>query len=135
MLRRWCIPLAGVALAGGALAASAPGRPQPPNQAHHPPDQARHARHSADGRSRPASNAVPSQNWSGYAAHGKTYTKISASWVEPTGHCTSSRTFSSFWVGLDGFGSRTVEQTGSEVDCAGGQASTSAGMRCSRRSR
>ena len=64
---------------------------------------------------------MESQNWSGYAAHGKTYKTISASWVEPTGHCTSSRTFSSFWVGLDGFGSNSVEQTGSDVDCAGGK--------------
>jgi hypothetical protein len=66
--------------------------------------------------------AAKSQNWSGYAAHGNSYKNISASWVEPTGHCTSRRTFSSFWVGLDGFTSTTVEQTGSEADCAGGQA-------------
>jgi hypothetical protein len=69
-------------------------------------------------------NAAASTNWSGYAAHAKTYKNISASWVEPTGHCTGSRTFSSFWVGLDGFNlnSQTVEQTGSEVDCVRGHA-------------
>jgi hypothetical protein len=67
-------------------------------------------------------NAVGSLNWSGYAAHGKTYKKISASWVQPTAHCTSSRTFSSFWVGLDGFNSNTVEQTGTEADCINGHA-------------
>jgi hypothetical protein len=123
MLRRWCIPLAGLALAGGALAASAPAA-----AAGHPARPAIHlVRPTMHGtapmvlRGRP-SEAVKSQNWSGYAAHGKTYTKISASWVEPTGHCTSSRTFSSFWVGLDGFSSPTVEQTGTEVDCIGGQA-------------
>jgi hypothetical protein len=69
-----------------------------------------------------SANAAQSTNWSGYAAHGKTYKKISASWVEPTGHCTGTRTFSSFWVGLDGFGSQTVEQTGTEVDCVSGHA-------------
>jgi hypothetical protein len=74
---------------------------------------------TAVGRS---ANAAASQNWSGYAAHAKTYKKISASWVEPTGHCAASRTYSSFWVGLDGYNSQSVEQTGSEVDCSSGHA-------------
>ncbi len=120
MVRRWCIPLAGLALVGGALAASAPAA-----AASHPARPTIHlirpAMHgtapmAALGRS---ANAAASQNWSGYAAHTKTYKKVSASWVQPTAHCTSSRTFSSFWVGLDGFNlnSQTVEQTGTEVDC------------------
>ena len=123
MLRRWCIPLAGLALAGGALAASAPAAASshPAGPTIHLVRPAMHGTAPMVVRGRP-SHAVESQNWSGYAAHGKTYKKISASWVEPTGHCTSSRTFSSFWVGLDGFGSQTVEQTGSEVDCSGGHA-------------
>lgn len=63
-----------------------------------------------------------SSNWSGYAAHGGTYKSISASWVEPTGHCSGSgHQYSSFWVGLDGYNTNTVEQTGSEVDCSGGR--------------
>jgi hypothetical protein len=37
------------------------------------------------------------------------------------GTCTSAATYASFWVGIDGDGSNTVEQTGSEVDCAGGR--------------
>jgi hypothetical protein len=74
---------------------------------------------TAFGRS---ANAAASQNWSGYAAHTKTYRKISASWVEPTAHCTGSRTFSSFWVGLDGYNNQSVEQTGSDVDCSAGRA-------------
>jgi hypothetical protein len=61
-----------------------------------------------------------SSNWSGYAATGGGFTSISASWVEPTGHCSGSTTYSSFWVGIDGDGSNSVEQTGSEVDCSGG---------------
>ena len=123
MLRRWCIPLAGLALAGGTLAASAPAAASshPAGPTIHLVRPAMHGTAPMAVRGRP-SHALESQNWSGYAAHGKTYKKISASWVEPTGHCTSSRTFSSFWVGLDGFGSKTVEQTGSEVDCSGGHA-------------
>ena len=124
MLRRWCIPLAGLALAGGALAASAPAAAasHPARPTIHLIRPAMHGTAPMAVRGRPA-NAVGSQNWSGYAAHGKTYKKISASWAEPTGHCTSSGTFSSFWVGLDGFTSPTVEQTGSEVDCSAGRAS------------
>jgi hypothetical protein len=63
-----------------------------------------------------------STNWSGYAATGGKYTKVSASWVQPKGKCSSGSQYSSFWVGLDGYGSSTVEQTGSEVDCSGGTA-------------
>jgi hypothetical protein len=123
MLRRWCIPLAGLALAGGALAASAPAAASshPAGHAIHLIRPAMHGTAPMVARGRP-SHALESQNWSGYAARGKAHKKISASWVEPTGHCGSSRTWSSFWVGLDGFGSNTVEQTGSEVDCAGGHA-------------
>ena len=66
-------------------------------------------------------NQVSSQNWSGYAVSGSTYTSVSASWTEPTGVCSSGGdTYSSFWIGLDGYSSTTVEQTGSEVDCSGG---------------
>jgi hypothetical protein len=65
-------------------------------------------------------NQVSSQNWSGYAATGGTYTSVSSSWVEPAGICSSGNQYSSFWVGLDGYNSTTVEQTGSEVDCSGG---------------
>jgi Peptidase A4 family len=122
MLRRWCIPLAGLALAGGALAASAPAAASshPAGHTIHLIRPAMHGTAPMVGRGRPTN--AQSTNWSGYAAHGKTYKKISASWVEPTGHCGSSRTWSSFWVGLDGFGSNTVEQTGSEVDCVSGHA-------------
>ncbi len=70
---------------------------------------------------RPLTNAT-STNWSGYAASGGTFTKVSASWVEPTGTCSSGSQYASFWVGLDGYSSSTVEQTGSEVDCSGGRA-------------
>jgi hypothetical protein len=62
-----------------------------------------------------------SSNWSGYAAHSGTYNSVSASWVEPQGTCKAKTTYASFWVGLDGYSSDSVEQTGSEVDCLGGQ--------------
>jgi hypothetical protein len=61
-----------------------------------------------------------STNWSGYAADSGTYTSVSASWVQPTGSCTSATRYSSFWVGLDGYSSDTVEQTGTDTDCVDG---------------
>ena len=64
-------------------------------------------------------NAASSTNWSGYAAASGTYKNVSATWNEPTGTCSGSAKYSSFWVGLDGYNSSTVEQTGSEVDCSG----------------
>ena len=65
--------------------------------------------------------ATTSTNWSGYAATGRfgAFTSVSSSWVEPTARCTSGDQYSSFWVGLDGFSSYSVEQTGSAVDCIG----------------
>jgi len=60
-----------------------------------------------------------SSNWSGYAVTGGTYSSVSASWVQPAGTCSRGDQYSAFWVGIDGFSSSTVEQTGSEVDCVG----------------
>jgi hypothetical protein len=51
-----------------------------------------------------------------------TFTSVSASWTEPAATCTATDTFASFWVGLDGDGTNTVEQTGTEADCDGGAA-------------
>jgi peptidase A4-like protein len=61
-----------------------------------------------------------SSNWSGYSAVNGRYTSVSANWTQPTASCTSATTYSSFWVGLDGDGSNTVEQTGTSADCSGG---------------
>jgi hypothetical protein len=63
---------------------------------------------------------VTSTNWSGYAATGGPFTSVTSSWVQPTGNCSGrSDQYAAFWVGLDGYSSSTVEQTGSEVDCNG----------------
>jgi hypothetical protein len=64
--------------------------------------------------------AAPSTNWSGYAATGTTFSSVSASWVVPTATCSLGNQYSSSWVGLDGYNSPTVEQTGTDSDCAVG---------------
>ena len=63
-----------------------------------------------------------STNWSGYANDGGSYSSVSSSWVQPTISCTSSNTYSSYWVGLDGFSNSALEQTGTEADCISGRA-------------
>ncbi len=63
-----------------------------------------------------------SSNWSGYAVTGAngSVTKATGSWVVPAVTCPStSAQYSSFWVGIDGFNSNTVEQTGTDSDCDG----------------
>jgi len=66
-----------------------------------------------------------SGNWSGYAVTGGTgsITGVKGSWVVPEiqGPCQpSDRNFASFWVGIDGFSSATVEQLGTDSDCVRG---------------
>jgi hypothetical protein len=63
-----------------------------------------------------------STNWSGYAKDGGSYTSVSSAWTQPTISCTSTNTYSSFWVGLDGFSNSALEQTGTEADCINGSA-------------
>lgn len=62
-----------------------------------------------------------STNWSGYAVLGSSFTSAQGSWVVPTANCTGVRgdEYAAFWVGLDGYNSDTVEQTGTLSDCQG----------------
>jgi hypothetical protein len=66
---------------------------------------------------------VGSTNWSGYVTTRGPFTSVSASWVQPSVKCGSKTTYASFWVGLDGYQSATVEQTGTLATCGGGKAS------------
>ena len=65
-----------------------------------------------------------STNWSGYAVTGSSGSVSDAkgSWIVPAiqGACPGTNQYSSFWVGIDGFSSGTVEQTGTDSDCQGG---------------
>jgi hypothetical protein len=61
-----------------------------------------------------------STNWSGYAVTGSSFTSAKASWTVPSVNCSKTpNTYSSFWVGIDGWTSSTVEQTGTDSDCSG----------------
>ncbi len=122
MRRRWGILLAMLTLtAGVTLAATssasaatmgfAPGGPIHLVGAGSSPNLRDGIRHQAE-----------STNWSGYAATTGTHTSVSASWTEPSGICSPGSQYASFWVGLDGYSSNSVEQTGSDTDCSGGRA-------------
>ena len=61
-----------------------------------------------------------STNWSGYAVTGSSFTQAKGSWTIPSVNCSATpNTYSSFWVGIDGWTSSTVEQTGTDSDCDG----------------
>jgi Peptidase A4 family len=60
-------------------------------------------------------------NWSGYAETG-TYTGVSATWTVPTVAASSSATYSSAWIGVDGFNNSDLIQTGTEEDYYNGSA-------------
>lgn len=85
---------------------------------------ASHESHALRGLHHATSNSVVSGNWSGYAVTGGSgsYKSVSASWVQPAVSCGSQTTYSSFWVGLDGYSNSALEQTGTEADCIGGRA-------------
>jgi hypothetical protein len=126
--RRWLIPLAalavGLAAGVGATSASAatssglPAGIQPGGAAIQvSPGSATFAP-----RSNAVANETASTNWSGYAATGGPFNSVTGTWVMPDGNCsgTSSTHYSSFWVGLDGWNSKSVEQLGTELDCVDG---------------
>jgi hypothetical protein len=64
-----------------------------------------------------------SSNWSGYADMGSGFSAVNGNWTVPTLSCTSSTSYSSHWIGIDGASSSTVEQDGTEADCSAGVAS------------
>jgi hypothetical protein len=66
--------------------------------------------------------SATSTNWSGYATFGggNTFTDVKGNWIQPTAHCnTRGARYSSFWVGIDGYTSNSVQQIGTEANCNG----------------
>jgi peptidase A4-like protein len=135
MIRRWCIPLTTVALVFGSLMASAATANAAvsarPTTTHVRPGAAVHAFKPGGLMQRPTGalarahgikNQAESTNWSGYAVTGSNgeFSSVSSSWTEPTATCSGrSDQYAAFWVGLDGYNSDSVEQTGTDSDCDG----------------
>jgi Peptidase A4 family len=75
------------------------------------------APHSATG-----GNVTYSTDWSGYVARGQTFTSVTASATVPSADCAltiigPAGDAASFWVGVDGYDSPTVEQNGFAESC------------------
>lgn len=82
-------------------------------------DPAIHPAVGANARSvRPAN--INGYNWGGYAATGSGFNSVSATWRQPAASCNSYDDLYAPWVGIDGYGSSTVEQTGVATDCSSG---------------
>jgi hypothetical protein len=65
-----------------------------------------------------AAGTVSSYNWSGFAVTGTDFTEAKGSWIVPTVTCTKSPNgWAAEWVGIDGYSSSTVEQTGTLTWC------------------
>jgi peptidase A4-like protein len=63
-----------------------------------------------------------SSNWSGYAKTGS-YISVTAAWVVPSvAPSRKGATYSSQWVGIDGFNNSSLIQTGTEADYYSGKA-------------
>jgi hypothetical protein len=65
-------------------------------------------------------------NWAGYSIASNfrdpppVVTGVSGSWVVPQVEISQNDTFSAVWIGIDGFFGKTLIQTGTEQDSAGG---------------
>jgi hypothetical protein len=61
---------------------------------------------------------VQSTNWSGYADTGSNFSKVTATWTEPSpSSCGFTVSLAAFWVGIDGYTSDSVEQDGTLIEC------------------
>ena len=75
--------------------------------------------------SRSVTSGWASSNWSGYALSSSTtgaYHSITGQWIVPTVKATRRSTYSSSWIGIDGFNNSSLIQTGTEQDYASGHA-------------
>jgi len=132
VVRRWHLSLASLILISGAMVATSAAASAAPIVARGGPAAAGPAGYRPGGLmvrpggvnhvvTRSGHTTAQSTNWSGYAATGGngSFTSVSASWTEPTATCGGHGSqYASFWVGLDGYNSNSVEQTGTDADCS-----------------
>src|ERR1700729_2923660 len=83
------------------------------------PEMARHQHAPIRIKEKHDDGTVTSTNWSGYAVTGSSFTSATGSWIVPTATCPSGDQYAAFWVGIDGYSSNSVEQTGTDSDCDG----------------
>jgi Peptidase A4 family len=110
-------------LAAFALLAALPAGAQVPYSPALPLTRALMAlRHDAPMRLRGvrSDGGIDSYNWSGFAVTGSGFTNAKGSWIVPGVNCGKTpNSYVAEWVGLDGYTSTTVEQTGTITVCSG----------------
>ena len=67
-----------------------------------------------------------SSNWSGYAVTGSGYNSVTEAWTVTAAARSRKATYSSEWVGIDGYNNNSLIQTGTESDYYSGSAHYSA---------
>lgn len=63
-----------------------------------------------------------SSNWSGYAITGTGFSSVTGAWKVPAVARSRKATYSSNWIGIDGFNNSNLIQTGTESDYYNGSA-------------
>jgi len=138
-ISRWRIPLAAAALVLGSLGAAVgtAGAAGAATTATHPgithtrpggsvggfqPGGLLRGHGATAARTGAVKNGTTSTNWSGYVVTGGSgaFNSVSSNWTEPSASCSGGTQYAAFWVGLDGYNSDSVEQTGTDSDCSGG---------------
>jgi Peptidase A4 family len=132
MARRWYVPLIALPVAIGTavavlegVASASPGLAHTPAaavQREVPGGPMISLSGGAGVRNSAVNPTASSKNWAGYAVtsnHRGAFRSVSASWTEPRVNCRGVRVrrLASFWVGLDGANSNSVEQLGTDADC------------------
>lgn len=117
---RWVVGVAAVLSVAGVTAG--PGAQAAPARAAAGPAADQHTLSSP--RSKAGLGQLTSRNWAGYVAlpqgSTKTFTSVSATWVQPKVTCPTKDAWVVFWVGLDGWLNNSVEQGGSSARCVDG---------------
>jgi hypothetical protein len=70
----------------------------------------------------PTRSGWASSNWSGYAISGSGFSAVTGKWVVQAVSPSRGATYSSQWVGIDGFNNSNLIQTGTESDYYSGEA-------------
>jgi hypothetical protein len=79
--------------------------------------------HAAFHRASPSiSSFLQSTNWSGVAVTGGTYTRATGSWVVPKVTITSGNRYAADWVGIGGYSTGDLIQSGTSEESLGGHA-------------
>jgi hypothetical protein len=70
----------------------------------------------------PTATGWSSSNWSGYAVTGSGFASVTGQWKVPAAARSTRATYSSNWIGIDGYNNGSLIQTGTESDNRSGTA-------------